>query len=106
MRLLIRYTIPDYKENGLIGLDLPDFDFMDAEDIEAAINTAICDQYDNVGWKMVCVQHIDYLGKIQVKPSVPTPSPLNISKKCLACGGEHGNSGLPCPTMTPVAKLL
>ncbi|HFH2861806.1 TPA: hypothetical protein ACGJ09_004129 [Pseudomonas aeruginosa] len=32
------------------------------------------------------------------------PSPMYDPKRCLACGGDHGNSGLPCPNMRVTAQ--
>lgn len=106
MRLLVRYTIPKYNESGLVGVDLPEFDTMTAKAIQRAIEEGICDQYNNVSANEVKIDVIEYLGAKQTKPPVPVQSPLNITKTCLACGGDHGNSGLPCPKMTPSAKLL
>ncbi|MNQ88255.1 hypothetical protein D3C85_1035120 [compost metagenome] len=106
MRLLVRYTVPKYNESGIVGVDLPEFDTMTAKAIQRAIEEGICDQYNNVSSCDVKIDVIEYLGARQTKPTVPVQSPLNISKSCLACGGDHGNSGLPCPKMTPSAKLL
>ncbi|MNI43899.1 hypothetical protein D3C73_982440 [compost metagenome] len=109
MRILVRYTIPKYTESGIVGIDLPEFDTMTAKRIQAAIQEGICDQYNNVSTCDVKIDDITYLGARQVAAApIPAPvqSPLNISKNCMVCGKNHGASGLPCPTMTPMAKLL
>lgn len=106
MRLLVRYTIPKYTESGIVGVDLPEFDTMTAKAIQRAIEEDIRNEYNNVCASDVKIDAIEYLGARQTKPIVPIQSPLNITKACLACGGDHGNSGLPCPKMTPSAKLL
>lgn len=107
MRLLVRYSIAKYNEHGLCGVDLPNFDYMTALDIQGAIEAGICDQYNNVGCNEIKIEAIEYIGAKQENPVPVVPSPiLNMSKKCLVCGGEHGGGGLPCPQMTPMAKLL
>ncbi|MDU4249067.1 hypothetical protein [Pseudomonas sp.] len=38
------------------------------------------------------------------RAALAQPSPLYDPKRCLACGGDHGNSGLPCPNMRVTAQ--
>jgi len=38
------------------------------------------------------------------RATLAQPSPLYDPKRCLACGGDHGNSGLPCPNMRVTAQ--
>ena len=108
MRLLVRYTISKYNESGLVGIDLSDFDHMMAVDIQEAIERGICKQYNNVNPNEVKIDVIEYLGAMKVKPDVAPPSPDRSSRDCLVCGGNHGNSGLPCPHMSAssTTKLL
>lgn len=107
MRLLVRYSIAKYNEHGICGVDLPNFDYMTALEIQGEIEAGICDQYNNVADNEIKIEVIEYIGAKQEKPVPVVPSPiLTVTKKCLVCGGEHGGGGLPCPQMTPMAKLL
>ncbi|HHG5282899.1 hypothetical protein ACEPVM_16730 [Pseudomonas aeruginosa] len=38
------------------------------------------------------------------RAALAQPSPMYDPKRCLACGGDHGNSGLPCPNMRVTAQ--
>ncbi|HBN9790930.1 TPA: hypothetical protein NI656_005498 [Pseudomonas aeruginosa] len=38
------------------------------------------------------------------RAALAQPSPAYDPKRCLACGGDHGNSGLPCPNMRVTAQ--
>ncbi|ENN8045670.1 hypothetical protein ACAK01_005447 [Pseudomonas aeruginosa] len=40
----------------------------------------------------------------QARAALAQPSPMYDPKRCLACGGDHGNSGLPCPNMRVTAQ--
>ncbi|MCW4650994.1 hypothetical protein [Pseudomonas aeruginosa] len=42
----------------------------------------------------------DYWKSWQARAALAQPSPM----RCLACGGYHGNSGLPCPNMRVTAQ--
>ncbi|ELT4567389.1 hypothetical protein ABNN96_33855, partial [Pseudomonas aeruginosa] len=40
----------------------------------------------------------------KARAALAQPSPMYDPKRCLACGGDHGNSGLPCPNMRVTAQ--
>ncbi|WP_205416412.1 hypothetical protein [Pseudomonas aeruginosa] len=55
----------------------------------------VCRECDGSGW---------FVTPEQARAALAQPSPMYDPKRCLACGGDHGNSGLPCPNMRVTAQ--
>lgn len=99
-RLLVSYQLTDTKQGGTIGIDIKDYDNLCANDILDAILDEINDiyQYD-------VKDRIRLANVVELQPRRQSASQLqtNYRTGCMVCGQQHGHSGLPCPTMTPMA---
>jgi len=90
--------------NASVGLDL-DYDSDAAQIHESIIN----DVYSSLVNREYAVEDVVILNICNLG-QVPMAEPIKEFSKyanfpwmktCLACGEDHGNSGLPCPKMSP-----
>lgn len=103
-RLIVSYELSNGLQRDTIGVDIPGYERLSAQNVITIILAEISKSYTRDVSRMVTITNIvELAARTDSDLTAARPWLSGYRAECKVCGQENGHGGLQCPNMKPMA---